>query len=97
MNPSSSALLTDLYELTMAQGYWKRGVSSQRVVFDYFYRRQPFSGGYSVFAGLGTLLDALAGFRFSSKDIQFLHTLGIFDKAFLEYLSGFSFKGTIHS
>jgi nicotinate phosphoribosyltransferase len=92
-----SALFTDFYELTMAQGYWKRGVSAQRVVFDYFYRRQPFSGGYSVFAGLGTLLDALKGFRFTDEDIRFLDTLEIFDKAFLEYLSGFRFKGTIHS
>ncbi len=92
-----SALFTDFYELTMAQGYWKRGVSGQRVVFDYFFRRQPFSGGYSVFAGLGTLLDALAGFRFNDTDIRFLDGLGIFDKAFLEYLSTFSFKGTIYS
>jgi len=92
-----SALFTDFYELTMAQGYWKRGVSGQRVVFDYFFRRQPFSGGYSVFAGLGTLLDALVGFRFTDADIRFLETLGIFDTAFLKYLTEFSFKGTIHS
>jgi len=92
-----NALFTDFYELTMAQGYWKRGIFEHRVSFDYFFRRQPFAGGYSVFAGLGTLLDSLEGFRFRSDDIAYLATLGIFDKGFLEYLENFAFTGDILS
>jgi len=93
----NNALFTDFYELTMAQGYWKRGVNEHRVVFDYFFRRQPFAGGYSVFAGLGTLLDALESFRFSQADLAYLETLKIFDKGFLDYLGNFKFDGEILS
>jgi len=92
-----NALFTDFYELTMAQGYWKRGVFEHRVSFDYFFRRQPFAGGYSVFAGLGTLLDSLEGFHFSSSDIAYLASLKIFEKGFLEYLENFAFTGDIIS
>ncbi|MCE1196614.1 nicotinate phosphoribosyltransferase, partial [bacterium] len=92
-----NALFTDFYELTMAQGYWKRGIFEHRVAFDYFFRRQPFAGGYSVFAGLGTLLDSLEGFRFSADDIAYLSSLNMFEKGFLEYLENFAFSGDIFS
>ncbi|HCO49131.1 MAG TPA: nicotinate phosphoribosyltransferase [Spirochaetaceae bacterium] len=92
-----SALFTDFYELTMAQGYWKQGTNDHRVAFDYFFRRQPFSGGYSVFAGMGTLLEALEDFHYSQDDIAYLESLGIFDAGFLDYLSGFRFRGDILS
>ncbi|MFA6366437.1 MAG: nicotinate phosphoribosyltransferase, partial [Candidatus Hydrogenedentales bacterium] len=87
----NNALFTDFYELTMAQGYWKRGINEHKVVFDYFFRRQPFAGGYSVFAGLGTLLEALENFHFSQNDLAYLETLGIFEKGFLDYLQDFRF------
>ena len=58
-------LLTDFYELTMAQGYWKQNMN-QKVVFDMFFRKNPFNGGFSVFAGIETLLDALTSFSFSA-------------------------------
>lgn len=93
----NNALFTDFYELTMAQGYWKRGINEHRVVFDYFFRRQPFSGGYSVFAGLGTLLDALENFHFSQDDLAYLETLKIFEKGFIDYLSTFKFRGDLLS
>ena len=91
-----SALFTDFYELTMAQGYWKRRMTMP-VVFDYFFRRHPFGGGYSVFAGLATLIDALEDFAFSQEDLDYLATLGLFEENFLEYLSSFRFKGTIYA
>ena len=94
---TNSALFTDFYELTMAQGYWKRGVNGHRVVFDYFFRRQPFSGGYSVFAGLDTLLEALENFHFTQDDLAYLEALKMFDASFLEYLGKFKFTGTILS
>jgi len=89
-----SALFTDFYELTMAQGYWKRGMN-HRAVFDMFFRRQPFNGGFSVFAGLETFLDKLASFHFSSEDIDYLASLSYFDKDFLEYLRTFRFTGDV--
>ncbi len=92
-----NALFTDFYELTMAQGYWKRRINDHRVVFDYFFRRQPFGGGYSVFAGLGTLLEALEGFHFGQKDLEYLDSLGMFDKDFLDYLGAFKFQGDIRA
>jgi nicotinate phosphoribosyltransferase len=93
----NNALFTDFYELTMAQGYWKRGVNDNTVVFDYFFRRQPFGGGYAVFAGLGTLLDALTRFHFCADDLEYLDSLKLFDKGFLDYLESFRFKGNILS
>lgn len=92
----SSALFTDFYELTMAQGYWTAGLND-RVVFDMFFRRNPFSGGFSVFAGLGTLLEAIKDFSFSSEDIKYLETQGIFSSGFLDYLKDFRFSGDIWS
>ncbi|MCA1950047.1 MAG: nicotinate phosphoribosyltransferase [Treponema sp.] len=89
-----SALFTDFYELTMAQGYWKRGMN-HRAVFDMFFRRQPFNGGFSVFAGLETFLDKLAHFRFSSEDLEYLASLSYFDKDFLAYLKTFRFTGDV--
>ncbi len=89
-----SALFTDFYELTMAQGYWKYGMD-RRAVFEMFFRRQPFAGGFSVFAGLETFLDKLQDFRFSGEEIDYLSGLGIFEPGFLEYLRGFRFKGDV--
>jgi nicotinate phosphoribosyltransferase len=89
-----SALFTDFYELTMAQGYWKYGMD-RRAVFEMFFRRQPFAGGFSVFAGLETFLDKLADFRFNAEEIEYLASLGVFEKGFLEYLRGFRFKGDV--
>lgn len=89
-----SALFTDFYELTMAQGYWKRNMNAPSV-FDMFFRRQPFNGGFSVFAGLEPLIDIIENFRFSADDIAYLGTLGIFEKEFLDYLAGFRFSGDV--
>lgn len=89
-----SALFTDFYELTMAQGYWKRGMSDH-AVFDYFFRRQPFSGGYSVFAGLGSLIQDLADFRFGQEELAYLESLRMFEDGFLRYLENFRFTGRI--
>jgi nicotinate phosphoribosyltransferase len=94
MTDHISALFGDFYSLTMAQGYWKKGLNPQ-AVFEMFFRRHPFSGGFSVFAGLGTLLEALKTFSYSSEDIAYLEGLGIFEKAFLDYLRDFRFTGSL--
>lgn len=89
-------LLTDLYELTMMQGYFKSG-SNETVVFDAFYRTNPCNGGYAVCAGLEQIMEYIRDLHFSAEDIAYLRALGIFDEDFLEYLSAFRFSGDIYA
>ncbi|MDR2078920.1 MAG: nicotinate phosphoribosyltransferase, partial [Treponema sp.] len=89
-----SALLTDFYSLTMAQGYWKNKMDN-RAIFEMFFRRHPFGGGFSIFAGLGPLLETLRNFSFSSGDIDYLEGLKFFEKPFLDYLRDFRFTGSL--
>ena len=91
---TKNALFTDFYELTMAQGYWKQKMDTP-AVFDMFFRRHPFNGGYSIFAGLEPLLEAIEEFHYTAGDIDYLSTLGIFEKGFLDFLGGFRFSGEI--
>jgi nicotinate phosphoribosyltransferase len=91
---SDSALFTDFYSLTMAQGYRKNNMD-RTAVFEMFFRRPPFGGGYAIFAGLGTLLDRLRSFSFSEADIAYLGNLGYFEESFIEYLRGFRFTGSL--
>lgn len=90
-----TAAYTDLYQLTMAQVYFSTKHDG-RVVFDYYYRNNPFDGGYSIFAGLEDLLDILENLKFSSSDLLFLEQHG-FERAFLDYLRDFRFQGNIRS
>ena len=92
---TENALFTDFYELTMAQGYQKEHMN-RKAVFDMFFRRHPFNGGFSVFAGGETLIDALERFRFEDEDIAFLAEQGIFERGFLDYLKSFQFSGDIY-
>lgn len=92
----NSALFTDFYELTMAQGYWKANMN-QKVVFDMFFRKNPFNGGFSVLAGNEVLMDAITSFRFSEEDIKYLESQKIFDKGFLDYLRDFKFTGDLYT
>jgi nicotinate phosphoribosyltransferase len=95
----NTALFTDFYSLTMAQGYWKRNddpaLPEERAVFEMFFRHQPFNGGYAIFAGLETLLERLSKFAFSNEDIAWLKSLNVFEEAFLDFLKTFSFKGSL--
>ncbi|MDR1127881.1 MAG: nicotinate phosphoribosyltransferase [Treponema sp.] len=93
---NQSALFTDFYSLTMAQGYWKKRMN-RRSVFEMFFRRQPFNGGFSVFAGLEPLIETVRGFSFSPEDIAYLRSLGMFEEAFLGYLKEFRFTGSLYA
>ncbi len=90
------SLLTDLYELTMMQGYFKTNNRS-RVVFDLFYRDNPCGGGYAICCGLQQALDYIENLSFSDEEVKYLDSLGIFDEDFLEYLRGFHFSGDIYA
>ncbi|MBE5941597.1 MAG: nicotinate phosphoribosyltransferase [Lachnospiraceae bacterium] len=89
-------LLTDLYELTMMQGYFNQK-SNDVVVFDAFYRKNPSGNGYAITAGLHQIIDYVKNLSFSYDDIDYLRGLGIFNEDFLEYLAGFHFTGDIYA
>jgi len=97
MNYNNLTLLTDLYELTMMQGYYKNATCNDTVIFDMFYRNNPLDSGYSIIAGLDQVIDYIKNLHFSEDDIAYLGTLGIFDHDFLAYLSDFKFSGDIYS
>jgi len=87
---------TDHYELAMGQAYFLEGRKDVPAVFDYFYRKNPFDGGYTVFAGLPDLLAVLENFRFDKDDLDFLKAQS-FHPDYLEFLKTFRFTGTVHS
>ena len=89
-------LLTDLYELTMMQGYFERG-DSETVVFDMFFRSNPNQNGYSIAAGLEQVIDYVKKLNFTYDDVAYLRSLKIFSDDFLHYLSGFHFSGDIYA
>ncbi len=89
-------LYTDLYELTMIQGYFFNGRVHDRASFDYFFRKNPFGGAFTVFAGLDDLLNALESIRFDPLDLAYLKSQG-FKSRFLEFLSDFRFRGDVFS
>ena len=91
-----SALYTDYYQLAMAQGHFLSGNADRKSTFDYFYRENPFKGGFVIFAGLSDLLGILERFTFDKEDIGYLRKLG-FQEDFLRYLSSFRFRGTLNS
>ena len=90
-------LLTDLYELTMMQGYFKNQNRNQTVIFDMFYRTNPLESGYAIAAGLQQLIEYIEGLHFAQKDIDYLRSLQIFEDDFLDYLKDFRFSGNIYS
>ena len=92
---SYSALMTDLYELTMLAGYYENGMHEKQASFDLFFRKLPFNGSYAVFAGLEPALRYLEQLAFSDDDIAYLKSLGIFRSNFLDYLRNFHFCGNI--
>ncbi len=96
MNTRNLTLLTDLYELTMMQGYFETQ-ENDTVVFDVFFRENPNKGGYSVMAGLEQVIEYVKNLNFSYEDVDYLRGLGIFSEDFLQYLSGFHFSGNIYA
>ncbi len=91
-----AGLYTDMYQLTMAQAYSLDGSADKPAVFDYFFRKIPFEGGYVLFAGLEDLLEFLEDFRYSPEDVEYLESLGLRGD-FLESLREFRFRGTVHA
>ena len=83
-------MLTDLYQITMAYGYWKTKRHNEHAVFELFFRKHPFQGSYTVFCGIDEVLKYVQHFRFTSDDIEYLKTvpaLSHCDPGFFDYLS----------
>ena len=96
MSAQNLTLLTDLYELTMMQGYFETQ-ENQTVIFDVFFRENPNKGGYSIMAGVDQVIDYIKNLNFSYEDVDYLRGLGLFSEDFLHYLSGFHFSGDIYA
>lgn len=96
MRANNLTLLTDYYELTMMQGYFKNP-TDQSVIFDVFYRNNPCGGAYAINCGLEQVIEYIENLTFSSDDIEYLRSLHTFDEDFLEYLSDFHFSGDIYA
>ena len=89
-------LLTDLYELTMMQGYFKTK-NNTTVIFDAFHRKNPCDGAYAISCGLDQVIDYINHLNFNLEDIEYLRSVHLFDEDFLEYLSNFKFTGDIYA
>lgn len=97
MDRQNLTLLTDLYELTMMQGYFKHKAQNETVIFDMFYRTNPLESGYAICAGLEQVINYIKELHFDKEDIDYLAGLHLFEKDFLDYLEGFRFSGDIYA
>ena len=97
MDRHSLTLLTDFYELTMMQGYFKHKDQNETVIFDVFYRSNPGGGGYAIAAGLEQAIQYIKDLHFSEEDIRYLAGLNVFSQDFLDYLKDFRFTGDIYA
>ena len=89
---SGLTLLTDLYQLTMAYGYWRSGIDRRDAVFHLLFRKNPFDSGYSIAGGLAPVIDFLTDLRFAEDDLAYLGSLDLFDRAFIAYLRDLRFE-----
>ncbi|MGL5642853.1 MAG: nicotinate phosphoribosyltransferase [Paraclostridium sp.] len=90
-------LLTDLYQLTMINGYFENNVHNDIVVFDMFFRKNACKGGYTIVCGIDQLVDYINNLNFSDSDLDYLRSLNLFSEKFLNFLRDFKFTGDIHA
>lgn len=93
----NKTLMTDFYELTMAQTYFNEGKQDEEVYFDIFFRNNPFEGGYTISGGLEETINYIKNFKFDDKEIEYLRGLNTFTDEFLDYLKNLRFKGDIYA
>ena len=93
----NKTLMTDFYELTMAQTYFLEGKKDEIFYFDIFFRNNPFEGGYTISGGLDEIIKYIENFKFEEKEIEYLKSLGKFEDSFLEYLRTLRFRGDLYA
>ena len=91
-NKLNLTMLTDFYELTMADGYFETGMAEDIAYFDMFFRKVPDGGGFAIMAGLEQTIDYLKNLKFTEEDIEYLRSKNMFCEEFLDYLRKFEFK-----
>src|SRR5690606_23209605 len=89
-------LMTDLYQLTMMNGYLKNGTEKDTVVFDLFFRKNPCQNSYTIVAGIEQVIDYMENLNFDEDTLEYLKNLNLFDDEFINYLRDFKFTGTIY-
>ncbi|MDO4766411.1 MAG: nicotinate phosphoribosyltransferase [Eubacteriales bacterium] len=97
MEKRNFTLLTDLYQLTMMQGYYLQSEKQPTAVFDLFYRRNPYNSAFAIAAGLDLAIEYVLNLHFTEEDIAYLKSLNMFQNKFLEYLRNFKFSGDIRA
>lgn len=93
----NKTLMTDYYELTMAQTYFDQGETEKKAYFDIFFRKNPFDGGYSISGGLDDIVDYVNNFRITKEDTDYLYSHGSFSREFCKYLNDLRFTGDIYA
>lgn len=91
------ALLTDLYQLTMMNGYFENNIADTEVVFDLFFRKQPGGEDFAVVAGLEQAVEYLQNLTFTDSDIEYLKSLNTFSEKFLKKIKDFKFTGDVYA
>ena len=91
----NKTMMTDFYELTMAQTYFDKGEANKKVYFDIFFRINPFNGGYAIMGGLDNIVEYINNFKITDDDIDYLRKTGNFKEDFLSYLKNLKFTGDI--
>ena len=91
------SMLCDYYELTMGNGYFRKGMGEQKVYFDLFFRKVPDGGGFAIAAGLEQVVEYIQNLHFDDEDMEYLRGRNMFDEGFLEYLRNFRFTGDIYA
>lgn len=97
MEQRNLTLLTDLYELTMMQGYFKEKDANETVIFDMFYRTNPHGNGFAICAGLEQVIEYIENLHFTDDEVEYLRSLNMFEEDFLDYLHEFRFTGDIYA
>ncbi len=90
-------MLTDLYQLTMINGYYKKGTHEDTAVFDVFFRKNGCEGGYTIICGIEEVVDYIKNLKFQEDDLQYLRSLNLFEEDFIEFLRDFKFTGDIYA
>ena len=90
-------MMMDLYELTMANGYFLQENAEKKVSFDVFFRKNPDGGGFAIFAGLEQIIEYIENMHFDEEDVEYLRSLKLFDEHFLDYLKDFRFHGDLYA
>ncbi len=88
----NNTLLTDFYEITMANGYFENGMHNETAYFDMFFRKVPDNAGFAIMAGVEQVIEYLRDLKFEESDIDYLRSKGIFSEEFLSYLKNFKFE-----